>query len=280
MLKLARSNCLDVCMRIGVFDSGLGGLAVLKEILKTLPQYDFIYLGDNARVPYGGRSQELIYQYTSSAIDFLFDQGCLLIILACNVATASALRKLQKEYLPQKFPNRRILGVIRPAVEEASIGAKRIGILGTYTTIESQSFVRELKKISPNIHIFQQACPLLVPIIEEGETDWEGLDSILDKYLKTILRHDIDTLILACTHYELIEKKIRERVSGKIKIISEGKVVKEKLKTYLIRHPRIEKKLEKKGTSIYYVTDLNDRYQQLAGRILSLPKVSLRLAHL
>lgn len=267
-------------MKIGIFDSGLGGLTILREVTRLLPEYDYIYLGDNARVPYGGRSTDLIYRYTRSAVDFLFSRDCVLVILACNVATASSLKKIQTDYLPQKFPKRRVLGVIRPAVEEAGTIGKRIGILGTYTTVESQSFVRELNKIDPVIQVFQQACPLLVPIIEEGETEWEGLDSILEKYLAVILSHQIDTLILACTHYELIEEKIKERVDSHIAVLSEGKITAQKLKNYLLRHAEIKMLLTKTKLRNYFVTDLNTRYQMLAQRILSASHLRLQLVTL
>ncbi len=252
-------------MKIGIFDSGLGGLSILRELIKDLPKYDYVYLGDNARVPYGGRSTELVYKFTKQALDFLFAKNCLLVIIACNTATASALKKIQQEYLPKKYPDRKVLGVIRPAVEAAIEGQyKKVGVIGTHTTINTETFVKELKKLSPQIEVFQQACPLLVPIIEEGELDWEGLNLILDKYFSDLKKEQIDSLILGCTHYGLIEKNIQKTIGKNVKIISEGKEVAKKLKDYFKRHPETEKKLTENKTRQYFVTDLNPRYLQMA----------------
>ena len=252
-------------MKIGVFDSGLGGLAILKEFLKLLPDYDYIYFGDNANVPYGGKNPEAIYNLTEKAVDYLFKKDCELIILACNTATAVALRKLQQKYLPVHYPDRRILGVICPTVETVVEGGyNRVGVIGTYALVISKSFVAELKKFNKSIKVFQQACPLLVPIIEEGEIHWDGLDSILNKYLKPLKKEKIDSLILGCTHYGLIDDKIKKIIGPKIKIISEGKITALKLKDYLQRHPKIEKKLTKNKTRNYYFTDKSDRYKKLA----------------
>ncbi len=251
-------------MNIGVFDSGLGGLTVFKELLKNLPEYDYVYLGDNARVPYGGKSEKIIYSCIQEAVDFLFKKNCQLIILACNTATAVALRKIQQEYLPKEYPDRRVLGVIRPTVETVvELSFKRVGVIGTHATIISKSFVKELKKFDNSIEVYQQACPLLVPIIEEGEKDWEGLDLILKKYLKPLQEARIDSLILGCTHYGLIDDKIRRLVGSKVAIVSEAEVTEEKLKNYLERHPEIDAKLTKKRKRIYYLTDLNERYKQM-----------------
>lgn len=251
--------------KIGVFDSGLGGLAILREFLKALPQFDYIYFGDNANVPYGSKSPEAIYNLTQKAIDFLFEKDCSIVILACNTATAIALRKLQQEYLPKKYPDRRILGVIRPTVETVVEGKfKRVGVMGTYATIISKKFIRELRKFDKTIQVYQQACPLLVPIIEEGEIHWDGLDSILKKYLTPLKKEKIDSLILGCTHYGLIDRKIETMVGKKIKIISEGKVTAEKLKNYLQRHPEVKKRLSQGVTRECYFTDCSIRYKKLA----------------
>lgn len=251
-------------MNIGVFDSGLGGLTIFKELLKKLPQYNYIYLGDNVRVPYGGKSKELIYQYTLDAVKFLFEHDCYLVILACNTATAIALRKIQQEYLLQNYPDRRVLGVIRPTVESVvERGFKRVGLIGTYATVFSKSFVNELKKFDNSIEVFQQACPLLVPIIEEGEIEWKGLTSILKKYLIPLKKKKIDSLILGCTHYGHIDDKIKTIVGEKIQIISEDEVIADKLKDYLKRHVEIEKKLGQDKKRIYYLTDLTERYKKV-----------------
>lgn len=269
-------------MKIGIFDSGLGGLVILRQIIKILPAYDYVYLGDNARVPYGGRSEKLIYQFTKEAVDFLMEKNCLLVLIACNTATASALRQLQQNYLPEqisqeiwpglpkKYPARKILGVIRPAVEAAiEEGGKRVGVIGTSTTVHTRAFVKELKKLSAKISVYQQAAPLLVPIIEEGELNWPGTALILKKYLQPLLKRKIDTLILGCTHYGLIKNKIQKIVGKGINIISEGEVTAAKLKDYLKRHSEIERKLSRGGERFYYVTDLNKRYEKLARFFLS-----------
>lgn len=251
-------------MNIGVFDSGLGGLAIFKEILKLLPQYNYIYLGDNARVPYGGRSADLIYGFTKNAMDFLFKKNCKLIIIACNTATANALQRLQLEYLPKYYPDRRILGVIRPVVEEAiNIKPKRLGIMATRATVNSNSYPEEIFKLDPTIKVIQQACPLLVPIIEENEIGWEGLDLIIKKYLAPLLKEKIDSLILGCTHYGLIIDKIKKHLDKNIKIISQGEATAKKLKDYLDRHSEITNKLGKNNTQTYFATDLNQNYQKL-----------------
>lgn len=252
-------------MKIGVFDSGLGGLSILREIIKALPEYDYAYLGDNARVPYGGRSEEIIYQYSKGAIDFLFNKDCKLIILACNTASSTALRRIQQEYLTEIRPDRRVLGVIRPAVEKVGeLQIKRIGVIGTYATINSKAFIREIKKLTPDTLIYQQSCPLLVPIIEEGEIDWVGLKLILKKYLNPLKKKKIDCLILGCTHYGLITDKIQSVVGKKVKIISEGIETAVKLKEYLRKHTEIDNVLTKNRRREFYVTDLNSRYQKMA----------------
>lgn len=251
-------------MQIGVFDSGLGGLTVLKELLKELPEYNYVYLGDNARVPYGGKSEKLIYHYTLEAVEFLFQKNCLLVILGCNTATAIALRKIQQEYLPRHYSDRKVLGVIRPTVETVIEGNyKTVGVIGTYATIISKSFEKELKKCNTDIQVYQQACPLLVPIIEEGEVQWKGLDLILKKYLEPLKKKNIDCLILGCTHYGLIDDKIQSLVGKEIRIISEGKFTAQKLKEYLKRHSEIEKLLTKGKKRTYYMTAVNDRYKKM-----------------
>lgn len=251
-------------MNIGVFDSGLGGLSIFKEIITSLPQYNYIYLGDNARVPYGNRSPELIYEFTKRAVDFLIKKDCLLVILACNAATSTALRRIQQEYLPKFYPERRVLGVIRPVVEITSENHNKIiGVIGTRATVNSKSFLAEFKKISPRMIVYQQACPLLVPIIEEGKLDWKGLDLILKEYLAPLKKQKIETLILGCTHYGLISDNIQRIIGDKVKIISQGKATALKLKDYLKRHPEIEKKLMKNSTYKFFVTDLNEQYSRL-----------------
>lgn len=258
---------------IGVFDSGLGGLTILKGILKELPDYDYIYLGDNARVPYGGRSPDIIYEYTRQMVDYLFRQGCQLVILACNTASSVALRRLQKEYLPQNYPQRRILGVIRPAVEVAAELSfnNRIGVIGTEATINSQAFPREFAKVRPDYKIFQQACPLLVPIIEAGELKWEGLDSILDKYFSYLKKKDVGALILGCTHYSLIKDKIQQHIGKNVRLVAEDKIVPLKLKDYLWRHPEIEKKISRNKKRVFLSTASSQRFSDLTAMFLGKP---------
>lgn len=268
-------------MKIGVFDSGLGGLAILRELLRLLPQYDYIYYGDNANVPYGGKTTNEIYKLTEKAVDFLFKKDCALVILACNTATAVALRKLQQKYLVKNYPDRRILGVIRPTVEaviESGVrshgsGVKSVGVMGTYATVISKKFVKELRKFDKNIQVFQQACPLLVPIIEKGKIHWEKLDLILKKYLEPLQAKKIDSLILGCTHYGLIDDRIRKITGEKIKIISEGEITALKLRDYLERHKEIEKKLSKNGQKMIYLTQVNKSYKKMINSLLGKGKV-------
>ena len=262
---------------IGVFDSGFGGLTIFKELVKKLPQYNYIYLGDSARAPYGNRSQDLIFKFTQQAIDYLFKQGCELIILACNTASAKALRRIQREWLPNNYSKRRVLGVIRPTVEEAVTLTKnnQIGVIGTEGTVFSGAFIKEIKKLNSKIKVFQQACPLLVPIIEAGEHDWEGVDLILKKYLTPLIKEKIDTLILGCTHYSIIKDKIK-KITGQIQLVSQEEIIGPKLADYLKRHPEIEKKLKKSGKRIFLTTDLTNRFQKLGSQFFGqkiFPKV-------
>lgn len=268
---------------IGVFDSGFGGLEVLKHIVKKLPQYDFIYLGDTARTPYGSRSQEVIFNFAGQAVEFLFKgacpelaEGCPLVILACNTASSEALRKIQQEYTSPK-----VLGVIIPAVERATELTKnnRVGVIATEGTVQSGAFERELKKRNPKIKVFQKACPLLVPIVEAGEHNSEIAKLALQKYLKPLLAKKIDTLILGCTHYGILEKQIKKIVGKNIFVISEGKIVAEKLVDYLNRHPEIETCLTKRSQRVFLTTDLTDKFQTLGtqffGKKIKPEKISL-----
>lgn len=254
---------------IGVFDSGFGGLEILREIVGQLPEYNYIYLGDSDRAPYGNRSQESIYKFTKQAVDFLFANNCFLIILACNTVSSGALRRIQREYLPESYPKRRVLGVVIPACEEAVEKSKtgRIGVIGTEATISSNVFEKELKKINPNVMVFQNACPLLVPIVEAGEQDLEITDIAIKNYLKPITKKDIDTLILGCTHYGLLEDKIKGIVGKNIHLISEGKVISEKLKDYLTRHSDIERFLRKGTGDIRFLsTDITEKFSKLGSK--------------
>ena len=240
----------------------------MREIVRKLPRYNYIYLGDTARSPYGARSQETVYKFTEQAVDFLFKKGCWLIILACNTASSEALRKIQQKYLPENYPGRKVLGVVIPASEEAvaKTTGSRIGVIATNGTIKSNAFKRELQKLNPKIKVFQQAAPLLVPLVEAGEHDSKITDLILRGYLRSLLKNKINTLILGCTHYGILEKRIKKIVGKKVKIIAEGKVVAGKLSDYLKRHPEIEVKIAKKSKRVFYTTDLTDNFSVLGSR--------------
>jgi glutamate racemase len=251
---------------IGVFDSGYGGLTVLKEIQSRLPEYDFIYLGDNARTPYGSRSFETVYEFTLECVKWLFSKGCPLIILACNTASAKALRTIQQKYLPGYDAQKRVLGVIRPTAE--IIGnfstTKKIGVLGTKGTVKSDSYPIEIKKFFPQAEIFQHACPMWVPLVENNEYDSDGADYFIQKDLDSLLNTDsqIDTVLLACTHYPLLLKKIRKYLPSNCKVISQGKIVADSVADYLQRHPEIKDKCSKTGQLQFYTTDsATDFYQ-------------------
>lgn len=254
-------------MRIGIFDSGLGGLIVTEAIARRIPQYDFVYLGDTARVPYGDRSQEAIYRFTRSAVDYLFRElDCALIVLACNTASAEALRKLQQEYLPSAFPDRRVLGVIIPTVEvvrETGV----VGLLGTRSTVRSGSFPRELARLGKTATVIQQAAPLMVPLIENGGLQWA--DPILETYLAPLRDAGIQELILGCTHYGVASNMIAKALPG-VKVWAQENVIPEKLAGYLQRHPEIEGRLAKGGSREYLLTDVLDHYADLAQSLTGL----------
>jgi glutamate racemase len=255
---------------IGVFDSGYGGLTVLKEIVNKLPEYDYIYLGDNARAPYGNRSFETVYQYTLECVKWFFEQGCSLVILACNTASAKALRTIQQNDLPGIDNTKRVLGVIRPSAEV--IGnyseSKHIGVLGTAGTIASKSYLIEIEKFFPKAKIYQQACPMWVPIIENNELDNHGTDFFVKKYIDQLMKQDvrIDAILLACTHYPLLLDKIREYSPADMKIISQGEIVATSLMDYLRRHAEIESQCSKTGTKKFYTTDSTEDFDNHASQ--------------
>ena len=266
-------------MKIGIFDSGLGGLIITHSLINKLPQYDYLYLGDTARVPYGNRSQELVYQYTLESVDYLFKQNCKLIIVACNTASSEALRKIQQEYLPKNYPDRKILGVIIPSVEEVVKETRngKIGVIATYGTVNSKTYIREIQKLRPNAQVYQKAAPLLVPLIEYDGLKW--VDKILDEYLAPLLQKNIDTLILGCTHYAFIKKIIQEKVGKDVVIISQDEVVPKKLEDYLARHPEIEKDLSKKSQYEFSVTSLSEDEYPLADQLFG-KKIHIKLVTL
>lgn len=256
---------------IGVFDSGYGGLTVLKEIMRVLPAYDYLYLGDNARYPYGNRSKETIVQFTDEAVRYLFEQGCRLVIIACFTASSFALREMQEKYLrnlSSEFQDRKILGVLLPVVEKASkISRKgRIGVVATRGTVESKSFEIELKKLKPAVTIIQQACPLLVPFIEEHWHKKPEAKMILKKYLWRLKSQNLDTLILGCTHYPYMLQDFKRIMGKRVNIVNPPEVVAESLLAYIQRHPEIEKKLSREGKRIFQTTDSPEKFQEfLAG---------------
>ena len=244
---------------IGIFDSGYGGLTVLKEIVKKLPQYDYLYLGDNARAPYGSRSFETVYQYTLECVKWFFKQDCSLVILACNTASAKALRTIQQKDLPFLDPSKRILGVIRPTTE--IIGdyseTKHVGILGTTGTVVSNSYPIEIAKFFPEVKVYQEACPIWVPLIENNEHQSKGADYFVKKHLDHLMHQSekIDTVLLACTHYPLLMDKIKEYIPVGTKIVSQGEIVAAGLIDYLRRHPEIEERCNKKQELEFFTTD-------------------------
>lgn len=258
---------------IGVFDSGYGGLTVLSEIRKQLPDYDFIYLGDNARAPYGSRSYERVYQFTLEAVKWFFRRGCRLVILACNTASAKALRTIQQVNLPELDPSRRVLGVIRPTAESVATlsESRHIGVLGTEGTIRSGSYELEIKKLYPDITVTGEACPMWVPLVENREYDKPGADYFVQQHLERLFAKDslIDTIILGCTHYPLLINKIKQHLPENAEIISQGKFVAESLKDYLQRHPEMDMKCTRKGSMHYFTTDSPEKFGQQASIFLN-----------
>lgn len=258
--------------RIGVFDSGYGGLTILEKFRALLPEYDYVYLGDNARTPYGTRSFEVVYQYTLECVKKLFELDCDLVILACNTASAKALRTIQQKDLPLIAPNKRVLGVIRPTAEKVGEFTKtsHVGLLGTEGTIQSGSYPIEINKIFPEIVVTGKACPMWVPLIENGEHLSDGADYFVKKYINELLSADpmIDTLILACTHYPLLVDKIKMHAPEHIQIISQGPIIADRLKDYLLRHPEMETRLSKNGECTFYTTESVDKFKKSASAFL------------
>lgn len=253
---------------IGVFDSGYGGLTILHQMRQLMPQYDYLYLGDNARAPYGPRSFDIVYQFTREAVMKLFDLGCHLVILACNTASAKALRTIQQNDLPGIDPKRRVLGVIRPTAE--CIGhitqSRHVGIFATVGTIKSESYVLEIQKLYPDITVTGEPCPMWVPLIENNEYDSPGADYFVEKRIGNLMRRDpkIDSIILGCTHYPLLLNKILKYVPRGVKIIPQGEYVANSLKDYMVRHPEIDVKCSKGGRCHYMTTESVDKFSESA----------------
>ncbi|MBI3138173.1 MAG: glutamate racemase [Sphingobacteriales bacterium] len=244
---------------IGVFDSGYGGLTVLKEIVRKLPQYDYLYLGDSARSPYGNRSFDTVYHYTLQCVKWFFDQGCSLVILACNTASAKALRTIQQNDLPGLAPGNRVLGVIRPTAEIIGTFSEtgKVGVLATNGTVASGSYPLEIAKFFPELQVVQEACPMWVPLVENNEQHSKGADYFVKKNLENIFEkgEDIDVILLACTHYPLLREKIEEYLPVGVKLLSQGEIVAGSLADYLQRHPEIENRCSKGGRRSFYTTD-------------------------
>ena len=253
---------------IGVFDSGYGGLTVLKEIVHQLPQYDYLYLGDSARSPYGNRSFDTVYQYTLQCVKWFFDQGCSLVILACNTASAKALRTIQQNDLPRLAPDNRVLGVIRPTAEIIGQFSEtgKVGVLATNGTVASESYPMEIAKFFPALTVIQEACPMWVPLVENNEQHSKGADYFVKKNLENIFEkgEDIDVMLLACTHYPLLKETIEEYLPVGVKLLSQGEIVAKSLVDYLQRHPEIEGRCSKEGRRSFYTTDSTTDFDQHA----------------
>ena len=251
---------------IGIFDSGYGGLTILSQIRKHMPEYDYLYLGDNARTPYGTRSFEVVYEFTSQAVRTLFEMGCSLVILACNTASAKALRTIQQIDLPKIDPCKRVLGIIRPTVEYLGeiTETRHVGVLATSGTIKSQSYPLEIKKLFPDIVVSGEACPIWVPLVENGEAQSDGADYFVSRHVDNLLAKDdkIDTIILGCTHYPILYDKIRRYTPDHIKVIMQGEYVGRSLTDYMSRHPEMDRLCTKNGSCRFLTTESVDTFRQ------------------
>ncbi len=253
---------------IGVFDSGYGGLTILKELVNYLPQYDYLYFGDNARAPYGSRSFETVYEYTLECVKALFNEGCELVILACNTASAKALRTIQQKDLPLIDASKRVLGVIRPTAEIAGnyTTTKEVGVFATPGTVTSKSYIMEMENFFPDVKIYQEACPMWVPLIENNELDGVGADYFVSKYVGQLMAQSdrIDTIILGCTHYPLLKPLIEKHIPENIQLLTQGTIVANSLKDYLIRHPKMEEGISKNNQRKFITTDSTDIFDKQA----------------
>ena len=257
---------------IGVFDSGYGGLTILDGIRRHMPNYDYVYLGDNARAPYGTRSFDVVYEFTHQAVRRLFELGCPLIIIGCNTASAKALRTIQQRHLPVEAPDRRVLGVIRPTVEMVGKLTKNqhVGVFATEGTIKSESYQLEMQKLYPDVIVTGQACPLWVPIVENGEYDKPGADYFVREYINQLLDKDpeIDTIVLGCTHFPLLYGKIRQYTPDHINLISQGQYIAESLEDYLRRHPEMECRITQNATCRFFTTEATQKFSENASAFL------------
>lgn len=266
---------------IGVFDSGYGGLTILKELVKELPEYDYLYLGDNARAPYGPRSFDTVYQYTLQCVQWFFSQGCSLVVLACNTASAKALRTIQQNDLPHIAPDKRVLGVIRPTTEVIGNFTKtgKVGVLGTAGTVQSGSYPIEIAKFFPEVKVYQQACPLWVPLIENNEYAGAGADYFVQKNIDQLLEQapDIDAVLLGCTHYPLLLPKIQAHLPKGVQVVTQGQIVAHSLADYLQRHPEIAAQCSKMGQLAFYTTDSTADFDGHAAVFFGQPVKSVHL---
>ena len=274
-----KKNGLQTTGPIGVFDSGYGGLTILDKIREYMPEYDYLYLGDNARTPYGSRSFEVVYEFTLQAVKKLFELGCPLVILACNTASAKALRTIQQTNLPLIDPTRRVLGVIRPTAE--CIGtltqSRHVGILATSGTIKSESYLMEVHKLFPNVTVTGEACPMWVPLVENNEYASEGADYFVQKHIRQLLEKDpkIDTIILGCTHYPLLIEKIRQFTPSHIRIVPQGEYVAHSLQDYLNRHPEMDIRCTKNGTCRFLTTESTAKFEESASIFLRMDEMEV-----
>ncbi len=266
---------------IGVFDSGYGGLTVLKDIVDHLPGYDYLYMGDNGRAPYGPRSYDTVYRYTLECVEWFFSKGCPLVVLACNTASAKALRTIQQNDLARLGSEKRVLGVIRPTTEVIGRYSEsgKVAVLATRGTVQSNSYPIEINKFYPELEVFQEACPMWVPLIENNEHLEPGADYFVKKHLDAVFARsaDIDTLLLACTHYPLLQEKIAAHLPAGVKVVSQGKIVAASLENYLGRHPEISEKCSKNGERVFYTTDSVTDFDNHAGLFFGKPVFSQHL---
>jgi len=266
---------------IGIFDSGYGGLTILRQIRSLMPQYDYLYLGDNARAPYGTRSFDIVYEFTLQAVRYLFEQGCHLVILGCNTASAKALRSIQQNDLPQMDPQRRVLGVIRPTVEVLGCisQSRHVGIMATLGTIRSATYNLEIAKLHPDIHVTGEACPMWVPLVENDEYDSPGADYFVKKNIDSLLSRDplIDSVILGCTHYPLLIEKIRKYMPSDIHVIEQGYYVANSLQDYLNRHPEMEERITQGGSTTFLTTEQAEAFQDKAAVFMGEPLTAERV---
>ncbi len=259
-------------MRIGIFDSGFGGLTVYRKVRERLPQYDYLYLGDNARTPYGNRSFDAILKFTTEGVEHLFSRDCQLVVIACNTSSAKALRTIQQKLLPAKYPDKRVLGIIRPSVEALALkpAGSHVALWATEGTVRSNSYVLELGKLAPNLDLTQVACPMLVPLVESGELTGPGLDYYLNQYWRETraAASRVDALLLACTHYPLLYPAIRDIVPAETEVLVQGDLVAPRLEDYLRRHPEIETRLSRNSGERFLTTDQTENFRHLASLFL------------